>query len=246
MLDGFLFVFLIWLTHSLALVLHEYGHSLTAWALGWKLNPLAITYGHATLPNLAFLSDFDENVDYDPIFAAGKGYQASLIALAGILVNAIFYFISRVTFTFGRNHTHRTIGVFAFLFCLMNLGNFLDYVPERTFTTHADIATFEKGLRMSPWAVLVMLGIPFAIAIAHFFAVLLPRARAFLFPKQFAAQAILVTVSAFGMFVYYGGTGIHGYGAISHWISVVSTCVGFPVTLIACWPRAQSLASLPA
>ena len=68
-----------WFTHALSYLFHEYAHSFSAWALGHKANPLILVWGQLTPQNIAFLLGVDENVDYDRIFAAGKGYRASLI-----------------------------------------------------------------------------------------------------------------------------------------------------------------------
>ena len=232
------FVLLWWLTHALGYLIHEYAHFFTAWALRYKANPLALHYGRLRLLNLAIQSDIDENVNYDPIFAAGKGYLAALVAAAGVLfANGILYFASRKLYCFAKQRSRRMLGLFGFLFCLMNVGNFLCYVPIRTFTTHADMANLERGLHVSPWWVVTVLGLPFAAAIAHFFAKLLPDARSFLFPHHKVSQVVLVAVSSFTMFGYYGSAGLQGYGRASHWLSVVSSCVLFPVVFILCWPR---------
>ena len=233
-----LFLIFLWLAHALGYLVHEYAHTITAWMLGHKANPLALTYGRLSAKNLLFLSDIDENVDYDPILAAGKGFQTSLIAVAGVLFgNVPFYFISRRIFSFAKARNRQMLGLFAFLLCLMNVGNFLDYVPVRTFTTHSDMARVEAGMRISPWWIATVLGLPFAIAIWHFFARLLPDARWFLFPQRRVPQTILVVVSSFTMFVYFGSAGMDGYGEVSRWISVFSVCVLFPGALILCWPR---------
>ncbi len=233
-----LFVILVWLAHALGYLVHEYAHTVTAWVLGCKANPLALTYGHLTAKNLLFLSDIDENVDYDQILAAGRAPITSLIAVAGVLFgNVLFYFISRRLFSFAKARNLQILGLFAFLLCLMNVGNFLDYVPVRTFTSHSDMARVEEGLRISPWWIVTILGTPFAVAIWHFFARLLPDARTFLFHQRKVSQVILVVLSSFTMFVYFGSAGMHGYGETSHWISVASLCVLFPVVIILCWPH---------
>jgi hypothetical protein len=153
-----LFVSLWWLAHALGYLTHEYAHSFTAWALGFKANPLALNYGHLTPQNVAFLLGIDENVEYGPIFAAGKGYLASLIAVSGVLFgNGVFYFVARGLYSFAKQQHRQVLGLFAFLFCLMNVGNFLCYVPVRTFTTHSDMATLEKGLHASPWWIVTLL-----------------------------------------------------------------------------------------
>jgi hypothetical protein len=242
-----LFVPLWWLGHALGYLTHEYAHSFTAWALGYKANPLALNYGHLTPQNVAFLLSIDENVEYGPIFAAGKGYLASLIAVAGVLFgNGVFYFVARGLYSFAKQWHRQVLGLFAFLFCLMNVGNFLCYVPVRTFTTHSDMATLEKGMHASPWWVAGVLGIPFAIAIWHFFATLLPDACALLLPGKPMQQVALVSLSSFTVFVFpFGAAGLQGYGEASHWISIFSSCALFPVVLILCWPRMTEAGTSP-
>jgi hypothetical protein len=227
-----------WFAHALGYLIHEYAHSFMAWALGFKANPLALNYGHLTPMNVAFLLGIDENVDYGPIFAAGKGYLASLIAVAGLLFgNGVFYFVARGLYSCAARRHRQVLGLFAFLCCLMNVGNFFCYVPVRTFTTHGDMATLEKGLHASPWWIIVVLGIPFGVVIWHFFSTLLPDACGFLLPGQRIQQVALLVLSSFTVFVFpYGAAGLRGYGAVSHWISIFSWCVLFPVVVL-CWPR---------
>lgn len=232
-----LFVLLLWLAHALGYLLHEYAHSFTAWAVGHKANPLALDYGGMSFQNVALQSDIDENVDYASIFKAGKSYLVSLVAVAGVLGNAFFYALSRGLYWFAKRQNRQRLGLFAFLFCLMNVGNFWDYVPVRTFTTRFDMGNVEAGLHVSPWWILTVLGIPFSIAIVHFFARLLPDARSFLFRDETIPEITLTTVSSFTVFVFFGSAGLHGFGETSHWISVLSACLLFPLTLILCWPR---------
>ncbi|MGA2073543.1 MAG: hypothetical protein ABSH52_08550 [Terriglobia bacterium] len=232
------FILLLWLTHALGYLVHEYAHTFTAWALGYKTNPLALDYGHLNLLNLLTLREIDENVDYGSLFAAGKGHFASLIAVSGVLLGSgIFYIVSRVLYSFAKLRNRPILGLFAFLLCLMNVGNFLDYVPIRTFTTHADMANVERGLHISPWFIITVLGFPFAVVIGHFFMKLLPDARGFLFPYGAIPQRVLAVVSSFTVFAFFGSAGMQGYGETSHWLSVLSLCVLFPVVLILCWPR---------
>ena len=221
-------------------LVHEYAHSFTAWAVEYKANPLALNYGHLNVGNLIFLSDIDENVDYDPIFAVRKGYLASLIAVAGVLFgNGFCYIASRKLYSIAKERKRNTLALFCFLLILMNAGNFLSYVPVRTFTTHADMFTVEKGLSISGWWVAIVLGLPFSIAIWHFFAKLLPDARRYLFPQRMIPQIVLTILSCYAMFDFFGLAGMNRYGAVSHWLSVVSLFVLFPVSLILCWPRRQ-------
>ena len=199
---------------------------------------MALDYGHLTPKNAAFLLDIDENVAYSPIFAAGKGYLASLIAVAGVLFgNGVPYFVSRGLYSFARQRQRQALLLFAFLLCLMNVGNFLCHVPVRTFATYPDMVTLEKGLHASPWRIVTALGIPFAIAIWHCFAKLLPDACSFLFVGNRIPQLALLGLSSFTVFVFFGAAGIRGYGEASRWISIVSACVLFPVVVALCWRR---------
>jgi len=228
----------IWLAHAIGFFIHEYAHSFTAWLVHYKANPLAINYGHLSLNNVIWQADIDENVDYAPIFANGRGSLASLIAVAGVLIgNGISYIVSRLLYAKARQRKMRAWAMFFFWVCVMSVGNFLCYVPIRTFATHADMATTAKGLNISPWLIALGLGIPFAFALWHFFAKILPDARAFLFPESFPSQGVLVLLTTFLVFVFFGSAGIHGYGSPSHWLSVISEFILFPVVTILCWPR---------
>lgn len=233
-------IFQLWLAHALGYLVHEYAHSFVAWALGYKTNPLALNYGHLDWQNVVFLSDIDENVDYDPIFAAGRGSVAALIAVAGVLFgNGLFYVLSRQLYIKAKAGGRRMLALFMFFLCMMNAGNFISYVPARTFTNHADMATVERGLNISPWWIAVVLGVPFCVAVWHFFARLLPGAARYFFPESRLGQVFLVALSAYVFFDFFGGAGLQRYGAASHWISAFSVCVLFPLSIILCWPRQQ-------
>ncbi|WP_158749352.1 hypothetical protein [Acidobacterium sp. S8] len=235
---GLFFLFQLWLAHALGYLVHEYAHSFVAWALRYKANPLALDYGHLNLANLLYLSDIDENVDYAPIFAAGRGPLASLIAVAGVLFgNGIFYLLTRRIYALARAQGRQMLALFMFFFCMMNVGNFISYVPARTFTNHADMATVQQGLNISPWWIALVMGIPFCVAVGHFFARLLPGAVRFFFPDTRLGQIFLVILSSFIVFGFFGSAGIRHYGEISHWISAFSIYVLFPLTIILCWPR---------
>jgi hypothetical protein len=234
-------VFQLWLAHAIGFMIHEYAHSFTAWLLHYKANPLALNYGHLNLGNLLIQADIDENVDYAPIFASGHGPLASLIAVAGVLIgNGASYIVSRLLYTKARQKKMRAWAMFFFWICVMSVGNFLAYVPIRTFTTHADMATTAQGLHISAWVIALVLGIPFAIAIWHFFAKILPDAEAFLFPDAPLSQWFLVLLTSYLVFAFFGSSGIRNYGSISHWLAWISEILLFPAVTILCWLRNRS------
>jgi len=227
------FLLLLWFTHALGYLIHEYAHSFVAWGLGWKANPLALNYGSLNLENMLYQSDIDGNVDYDPIFAAGQGSAAALIAVSGVLLgNGLGYIISRYGYSRYKSREKKSVALFMFLFCIMNAGNFISYVPTRTFATHADMATVARGLNISSWWIALVLGIPYCLAVVHFFAKILPGARCFFFPEWKVGEILLVALSSFMFFYFYGKAGLHRYGEAAHWISTVSVYVLFPLTVV--------------
>jgi hypothetical protein len=202
---------------------------------------LALDYGHLSVHNILLLDDIDENVDYDPIFAAGRGWIASLIAVAGVLIgNGIGYLLSRYGYTRAKAQNKHATTQFFYLLWLMNVGNFLSYVPNRTFATHADMATVERGINASPWAVAIVLGIPFAIAIVHFLARILLDARRYLAPGSYAIQVALTILTTFTIFGFFGSAGISRYGTTSHWLATVCVYALLPLSTILYWPRTRS------
>lgn len=158
------------LSHYLAVFPHEYAHSFMAWILGVKANPLNLEYGGTSLYNILLLGHIDENVNYSIIFASGHPAYAAVIAFAGAgIANgslfALSYYllkkesVQRIPFLF----------YFLFLFNLMNLGNFYDYVPIRTFANFDDVHNFVMGFDISPWWVYVIGGYIVAFLIWQFF-----------------------------------------------------------------------------
>lgn len=237
------FLFLLWLVHALAYCLHEYAHSFTAWALGWKANPLALSYGSLDWNNILTQADVDENVNYAPIFAAGRGAIASLIAVAGVLLgNGVFYLVSLCGYRRAKIAGRTGLALFFFLLCVMNVGNLISYVPARTFATHADMATVERGLQISPWWIAMILGIPFCGVTAYFVLRVVPQAMCFFFPKESVERSLLLSLVCGMIFVFYGGAGLNHYGSISHGISLVSMDVLFPLATFYTWRQAKAVA----
>jgi len=230
---------LIWVTHAITYFAHEYAHSGTAWLLGYKSNPLALDYGRLSVSNVLFLGQVDENVDYRAIFAQGQGRAAALIAFAGMGIgNGLLYLLSRLVLR--RDPVRRRTWLYlgTFWFCLMNVGNFYDYVPIRTFASHGDIAHIQQGLNLSPWMTVIVLGYPIAWILWHFFARILPETLRIISPDSRFGQTALVLTCAFLIFGYYGASGYFGYGEVSHVLSGISMLAA-PGVAAACWPSRQ-------
>jgi hypothetical protein len=227
---------LVVLTHHAAVIPHEYAHSFMAWALGYKSDPLAIHWGGTSAVNLLLLIDINEQVDYAAMFARGDGLAAALVGFAGPgLANGSLYLVS--LWLLQRPDVRRSLLLFTFVFWFnfMNIGNFFDYVPIRTFAATGDIAHITQGLGISPWAALVVLGLPTGLAMWHFYACTLPAALGRIAPESPFRRALIVIATVVIMFGYFGLVGIEGYGQTAHVLTLLSLCL-IPVMLIACWP----------
>jgi len=224
------------LAHYAAVLPHEYAHSFMAFALGFKSQPLVIHFGGMKLANLLLLTEIDEQVDYGTIFARGAGSAAALIGFAGPgLANGGMYLLSLLFLRRQGVRANAPAFMLFFWFNLMNVGNFYDYVPLRTFATHGDVGYITQGLGVSAWVVLIVFGIPTAIAMWWLFARTIPLALARLAPNSAFRRRFILTSSVVVVFGYFGLAGWSGYGEISHLLSIVSLAL-IPVMLILCWP----------
>jgi hypothetical protein len=228
--------FIMLFTHQLAVFPHEYAHSFTAWLLGFKTNPLALDYGGTSWLNLFLLIHIDENVNYAMIAARGSKHAVALIAFAGAgIANGSLYLIS--LYLLSKQYLQQRVLLYyaMFWFNFMNLANFYDYIPVRTFADHGDMAHVAKGLGISPWWIYLVGGYLVAWIIWHFFTHTLIRAFIYLKLTSTPARAALTITCILPLLGYFGMAGISGYGEISHLLSVTSF-IAIPGFIMACWP----------
>lgn len=224
-----------WLAHAIAFFVHEYAHSTTAWLMGWKENPLAINYAHPTLSVFLLQLGISENVDYAPIFAAGRGWQAAIIAAAGMVAgNALItYPLSLWGIRRGMLRGSRAWAMLFYWLCAASVGNFIDYVPVRTFANQDDMHTLARGLGISPWLILFVLGVPAVIALAHFLFRIQPAVLRWVLPESATGRGVLVFLTAAAIFGFYGAAGMSESDPASHRMSVISVCAMFPLATLA-------------
>lgn len=234
----------LWAAHALVFFAHEYAHSFTAWALGWKHNPF--DYAHPSLTVFLIQLGINQNVNETPIFATGHGTEAALIAGAGaVLGNGLLSFpLSRWAFAVARRHGHRAWAMFAFWCTVASIGNFLDYIPIRTFTFESDMGSVQRGFGWSPWTLLVVLGIPTALAVLYFFIRIEPSTGRWLFPDSPARRILLAVLTAAALFAFYGAAGWSEGGPVSHRLSVFSVTILAPAMALLTALRASRPAPL--
>ncbi|MDF4004511.1 hypothetical protein P3W33_14010 [Luteibacter sp. PPL552] len=222
---------LVLITHAMAYLTHEYAHSVAAWSLGWMATPFGIDYGRPTLYNLVFLGDVSDNVQYDPIFASGHGGQAACIALAGPFIGNGLLYVALVGIASRRVVASRRYPtMILYWLCLMCAGNVWSYVPIRAITTHADIALAARGLGWSTWALFPELMAVSAVITWHFFRRLFPAVYPVIAGDSPWSPAVLVAVTGFWYFVFFGSGGMDGsYGLVTQVLSILSGYVLFPL-----------------
>jgi len=118
---------------------------------------------------------------------------------------------------------------------VVSIGNFVDYVPVRTFTTDGDMGSVQRGFGWSPWMVLLVLGLPTLILLVYFTLRIEPATLSWLFPNDRPKQVLMVLVTAGVLFGFYGAGGLLEGGPISARISQVSVYVLLPAFAFASW-----------
>jgi hypothetical protein len=225
--------FLFWLTHVFAYFIHEYSHSFSAWIFGFKHNPFDLTYGDSSWGNILSLYQVSENVEFDS-FSAQHPWIAALTAFAGFGVgNVTLLIISLCALQTKNNHSY-VYYYFFFWLIVMNLGNFIDYVPARTLATHGDMQEIVSFLNISPWWLMTVLGYPICYSFWYFYSETLPYIYVRLQANTFF-QAMLLMLSTLTMFGIFGAAGMRDYGPESHLIALLSWYIT-PIIIIACWP----------
>jgi hypothetical protein len=225
----------LWAAHAVVFFTHEYAHSITAWLLGWKSNPLDLNYAHPTLKVILLQLGIDQNVDERPIFASGHGADAALIAAAGAVIGNGLIALPLSRLAYRRAIQRRRFGwaLLAYWCTVASVGNFFDYVPIRTFTLDGDMGSVQRGLGWSPWTLLAIFGVPTLIAMVWLFLRVVPETLRQLFPTSTPRQALVAVVTVGVMFGFYGAVGLLEGGPVAHRLSTISVDFLLPAAVIA-------------
>ncbi|WP_183009750.1 hypothetical protein [Gluconacetobacter dulcium] len=222
------------LAHAFDFFTHEYAHAFVAWGLGWKGDPLALHYGTAAIDNILLQQQIDENVDYAPIFASGRGWQAALIAAAGpLLANGGTALICHRLIMGLIGRAGRPVVLWGLVWVdAFSTFNVWSYAPLRVLTSHGDMALLARGLGISVWGLFPFVS-AFAVWLVWRFACrALPVAQARLFPvdrqKIFSMTVLAVSLGFFSIPGFLGG-----YGPFCAVLGMVSVFMVLPVLLAA-------------
>lgn len=234
-----------WLTHYLAVIPHEFSHSITAWILGIKPEPGNISWGGSSLWNVTLLDNIDENVDYSAALVAGQHWQVAVVAVAGPgLGNAVPYLISRMLIKRSFFATRPIASFVLFWYLFFGMANLWDYVPTRTFAGDGDVTHFVEGSGMSRWWIYAVVGYGVLWAIVDFYRVVMPYELGVLgFERVAAARACFLVAATLVLFGYYAIPPLGEPDPVSLFMGRTSLLM-IPGVLIACWRR-NVLADLP-
>ncbi len=224
-------------THYVAVIPHEFAHSIMAWLLGIKPEPGNITWGGTSLGNVLLLWDIDENVDYTAALAAGRGAAVAVVAFAGPgLANGGLYLLSRWLITRPWFATRPVAGYVLFWFLFMNLVNLYCYVPLRTFADDGDVHHFLLGTGLSPWWVYGVGGALVLWATVDCYRRVLPRTVRMCRFDTPVLRATLLIVATLLMFGYYAMPAFEESDPVSLFMAGTSVLL-IPVVLVASWRR---------
>lgn len=229
-------------THYLAVLPHEFTHSILAWALGIKGDPWAIDWGGGSLANILLLVHIDENVDYHAALAAGHAPAVALVALAGpILANGGLYLLMRRLSTTRRlrelgPRARPVVASLVFWYLVMNLANLWCYIPIRTFAADGDIRHFIWATGVSPWLIYAVGGYLVVWAIVDFYRAVLPRSIETIGMRTRFGRAFLLIVATCVLFGYFSIPGFEESDPVSVFLAGTSV-LAIPVVVVVSWRR---------
>ena len=226
-------IVLIFLAHATAYFTHEWSHATTAWLLGWDTGPFDIDYGHLVPSNILFQQQVDDGVNYAPIFAHHAGWQAALIAFDGPGIgNGLLYVVCALLLRTRVILVRRWFAFYVFWLAVMGAGNVWSYAPNRTVTTHADMALVAHGLGISIWLLLPFVTVPSLLILRDLFAPVLPMIRMALLAPGTAADATVAVLACTIYFLFFGSAGFDGhYGEVPADFAILSMFVLFPIAV---------------
>lgn len=97
------------------------------------------------------------------------------------------------------------------------------------------MANLTRGLQISPWWIMIVLGYLVLGLVWHFYTKTLPKTYQVLNFKHVGARAFLLIFVTLILFGLYGMSGFSGYGLLSHFISLLLAWMIFPI-IVLCWP----------
>ena len=209
---------------AVLVIMHEFTHSTTAWALGDMASPWGIVWG-----NPLTMTGWDEGVDYSRLFAEGRLVQAAFIGVSPLLVHGIMvilglYFMQKRSVA-GRTWLFHII----YWFTVANFMELIAYIFMRPFAQHGDTGIFNRGLGLSPWIFFAVASLALLAGLWKFFRRAVPLANDVLARGNPYTQWTILAMSAFIMFLWGSEIRVMAYVPGPQWMFGL---IGIPAFLL--------------
>ncbi|MDO8873005.1 MAG: hypothetical protein Q7V05_09795 [Methanoregula sp.] len=198
--------------HFFVLYMHEFSHSFAAYFSGAKADPFNIIWGRGI-----FGVNCDENVDYQTLFAAGKGTTAAAIAFAGPLSNILLFIVTAALLSWTAVQARPWVYHSVFWASGITFMMVFEYVFTRSFMTHDDFGNIEHGLGLSPWFIFIPGLILGLIGLWYILTVMVPGHYRIVTPGELPNQYVTIALLSFVFFLLYIGVRILAYPAVPEW-----------------------------
>lgn len=231
-------IVIVWLTHYVVVIQHEYAHSFAAWLTGIKDDPIRIDWGGTGVHNILTLGDIDEDVDYDRALAAGHTTAAAVTAMAGVVIgNGVFYLLARMLLRRASVLARPWVAYSLFFYVVHSVGNFYDYVPLRTFAASGDVKNVALGSGAERWWIYGLAGYLTLWAIVDLYRSAMPTTLgAAGFGDARPARAVVLILTTLVLFVLYDTPALAQSDPVSVFMGETSLII-IPAVLMATWRR---------
>jgi len=191
-------IVLVLLADFLMVMIHEFSHTILAWATGHLSSPFDVFF------TTKGLFSIDNRIDYDMIIQQGYHITAAVIAIVPNIVNPVIFVICAWFLYSPKLQDKPYLYYFIFWFMIANFGQFYSYM-YRAFEIYGDADVVVRALKISPY----WLFIP-SILIIVFGAYNILKHQVLKLYKIMKAikpwhQIVLLIVVLLVLFGYYGG-----------------------------------------
>ena len=217
---------------ALFVIIHEYIHSITAWLLGAKENPMIIQWG-----NLVTLAGWDEAVCYSCLFDSGRGTAAAIIAASPLLFQAAVFIICLYLMLGDLLLKKRLLFHVVFWVAIINFMELFTYIAYESFSLHGDIGNINRGLGLSPWLLFTVNMTLVLARICLLFGRVLPKMNVVVAKGNPLTKGLILILSAFIFFrlgsVLWVMVSLY---PDPQWMFGLIGLAGFVLVVYLCWP----------
>lgn len=159
-------------------LIHESGHYVAAWMVGTSISPGPVQAIIAAPIRISQFQPgifgFSESFQYVPYLSGLTGGSASLIAIGGLIFNALAAALCFWIFLKTRGIKYKSLVTLCLWVLIFNLGALFSYIPLRVFEAAGDVGYFLSSLWVHPVIFLFPTLILTVFGLIIYFSVILP------------------------------------------------------------------------